>query len=117
MTMARNKKKNTKKIGNGLTSILSGSFLTKEKLSDLFAFFVYVAILLMVLISNTYLAEQRTREITQDARLLNDLQVKHLQLRSEIMQNSKQSVLAKRLAPTGIKETSDPLKRITTEKQ
>ena len=107
-------KKSDKRNGS-VKGVLNGSFLTKKTFSELFAFMFYVAVLLMVLITNTYLAEERTREIAKNAKELNDLQVEYIQLKSAIMQNSKQSVLATRLAPYGIKEPTEPLKRIPME--
>ena len=103
------------KKSSSFKDVLNGSFLTKRNFSELFAFMFYVAVLLMALITNTYLAEDRTHEIAKNAKELNDLQVKYIQLKSAITQNSKQSVLATRLAPYGIKETTEPLKRIPME--
>ena len=45
----------------------------------------------------------------------NDLQVEYVQVKSAIMEASKQSVLAKKLAGTGLKEATEPLKRIEVE--
>ena len=104
-----------KKKGGNVKNILSGNFLVKGDSGKLFSFIVYVAILLMALITNTYIAESRTRTKTANSKKINELQIESLQLKSAIMQNSKQSVLAKRLAPYGIKETTEPLKRITME--
>ena len=103
------------KKNSSFKDVLNGSFLTKRNFSELFAFMFYVAVLLMALITNTYLAEDRTHEIAKNAKELNDLQVEYIQLKSAITQNSKQSVLATRLAPYGIKETTEPLKRIPME--
>ena len=76
---------------------------------------VYVTVLLMLLIYNTYVAEERNREIAKNAKELNDLHVEYIQLKSSIMEASKQSVLARRLKDTGIKEPVEPLKRINIE--
>lgn len=109
----KNKAKKSKKGGQTVMSFLGGSFLVKEKFTKLFPFMVYVTILLMVIISNTYIAEERSREIAQSTRKLNDLQIEYIQLKSAIMQATKQSVLARELAETGIKESIEPLMRIS----
>ena len=104
-----------KKNNNGIKkvmNILGGSFLVSEKFAKQFPFMLYVTILLMVIISNTYIAEERNREIVQNSRLLNDLHVEYIQLKSSIMQASKQSVLARKLSSFGLKEPVEPLKRI-----
>lgn len=109
-------KKDKKKKGRkGLMSILGGKFLVREKFSKQFPFMVYITLLLMAIITNTYIAEGKIRELTQTTRILNDLQVEYVQVKSAIMEASKQSVLAKRLAGTGLKEVTEPLKRIEVE--
>ena len=104
-----NKKKRGKK---GAMTVLGGGFLVKEKFTKQFPFMVYITLLLMAIITNTYIAEERNRELTRTAKQLNDLQVKYVELQSAIMQASKQSVLAKKLAGTGMKEATEPMKRI-----
>ena len=96
-------------------SILGGKFLVKEKFSKQFPFMVYITVLLMAIITNTYIAEGKIRELTKTARKLNDLQVEYVQVKSAIMEASKQSVLAKKLSGTGLKEVTEPLKRIEVE--
>lgn len=93
-------------------NVLGGSFLIKESFIRQFPFVVTVTIMLMVLITNTYIAESRTREIADTTRRLNDLHVEYIQLKSEIMQASKQSVLSRNLSGMGIKALMEPIKRI-----
>ena len=104
-----------KKGKRGVMSILGGKFLVKEKFSKQFPFMVYITLLLMAIITNTYIAEEKSRELGQTTRKLNDLQVEYVQVKSAIMEASKQSVLAKKLAGTGLKEAVEPMKRIEIE--
>ena len=108
-------KEKRKKGKRGVMSILGGKFLVKEKFSKQFPFMVYITLLLMAIITNTYIAEGKIRELTKTAHRLNDLQVEYVQVKSSIMEASKQSVLAKKLASTGLKEVTEPLKRIEVE--
>ena len=108
----QNEKRSKKKWKKGAMSVLGGSILVKEKFTKQFPFMVYVTVLLMAIITNTYIAEERNRELTKATKRLNDLQVEYIQLKSAIMEASKQSVLAKRLSGTGLKEATEPLKRI-----
>lgn len=103
-------KKSTKKVA----SILGGNFLVKEKFSKQFPFIVLVTVLLMVIIGNTYIAEERTREIAKTAKEMGDLHVKYIQTKSAVMQASKQSVLSAKLKSTGLKESIEPIRRINT---
>ena len=103
-----------KNKGGKIITFLNGSFLLKEKFSKQFPFIVVVTVLLMVIIGNTYIAEERTREIAKTTKELNDLNVEYIQLKSAIMQASKQSVLSTKLRSTGLKESMEPIKRIST---
>ncbi len=115
MEQQKENKKKEKKKKKRVMSILGGKFLVKEELSKQFPFMVYVTILLMTIITNTYIAEARTRELAKTSKRLNDLQVEYVQVKSEIMEASKQSVLVKKLEGTGLKEAITPLKRIDIE--
>ena len=106
-------KKKKMKGKSGVMTVLGGNILVREKFTKQFPFMVYITVLLMAIITNTYIAEERNRELTQTTKRLNDLQVEYIQVRSAIMEASKQSVLAKKLASTGMKEVTEPLKRIT----
>ena len=98
-------------------NVLGGGFLIREKFSKQFPFMVYITLLLMAIITNTYIAEEKNRELTKTSKHLNDLQVEYVQLKSAIMDASKQSVLVKKLAGTGMKEATEPLKRINVNEQ
>ncbi len=111
--MSKKDKKEKKTSGvRRVMNILGGSFLVREQFTKQFPFMVYVTVLLMVIITNTYIAEDRNREIVKNTKLLNDLHVEYIQVKSSIMQASKQSVLAKKLSGIGLKDPVEPLKRI-----
>ncbi len=112
----KEKSKNKRRKKNAMT-VLRGGCLIKEKFSKQFPFMVYVTLLFMAIITNTYIAEERNRELTKTSKHLNDLQVEYVQLKSAIMDASKQSVLVKRLAGTGLKEATEPLKRINVNEE
>ena len=112
---SKSKGKTSGKGGKTLMNVFGGTYLVNRGIAKQFPFMVYVTILLMILITNTYVAEEKSREITQTTRRLTDLQVEYIQLKSSIMESSKQSVLARKLKGTGIKETIEPLKRINIE--
>ena len=116
MEEQKEKSKNKRRKKNAMT-VLGGGFLIKEKFSKQFPFMVYVTLLFMAIITNTYIAEERNRELTKTSKHLNDLQVEYVQLKSAIMDASKQSVLVKRLAGTGLKEATEPLKRINVNEE
>ena len=106
-------KKKIKKGSKRVMNVLGGTFLVREQFTKQFFFLAYVTILLMAIITNTYIAEERNRELIKANKRLNDLQVEYIQVKSAIMEASKQSVLVKRLEGTGLKEATEPLKRIS----
>ena len=112
MEEQKDKKEKSKKRKKGAMSVLGGGFLVREKLTKQFPFMVFITLLLMAIITNTYIAEEKNRELTKATKHLNDLQVEYIQVKSAIMEASKQSVLVKRLEGTGLKEATEPLKRI-----
>ena len=117
MSRKRRKQKKEKRTNSesGIQSVwnvLGGSFLVKENFVKQFPFMVTVTVLLMALITNTYIAESRTREITKANKQLSDLRAKYVELKANIMEASLQSELIKKLDGTGIKESLDPLIRI-----
>ena len=105
--------KKKKKGGKRVMNVLGGTFLVRENFAKQFFFLAYVTILLMAIITNTYIAEEKNRELIKANKRLNDLQVEYIQVKSAIMEASKQSVLVKRLEGTGLKEVTEPLKRIS----
>jgi hypothetical protein len=112
----KEKSQSKRKKKNAMT-VLGGGFLVREKFTKQFPFMVYITVLLMAIITNTYIAEERNRELTQTTKKLNDLQVEYIQVKSAIMEASKQSVLAKKLANVGLKEATEPLKRININEE
>lgn len=112
---AKETKKKRKKSKGGVMTILGGRFLVKESFTKQFPFIVFITLLLMTFITNTYIAEAKNRELNDTAKTLNDLQVEYIQVRSAIMEASKQSVLTKKLTSTGLKQAIEPLKRINTD--
>lgn len=116
MSKKEKKEKSTSGVRK-VMNILGGSFLVREQFTKQFPFMVYVTVLLMVIITNTYIAEERNRDIVKNTRLLNDLHVEYIQVKSSIMQASKQSVLAKKLGGIGINDPVEPLKRININEE
>ena len=106
------KKSNDSNSVKKVMNVLGGSFLVRENFVKQFPFMVTITVLLMVLITNTYIAESRTREIADANKQLSDLRAKYVELRANIMEASLQSALIKKLDGTDIKESLDPLIRI-----
>lgn len=108
--------KNRAWIGK-LSFVMSGDVFSKESFVKLFPFVLYIVLLLMIYITNVYVAEDMSREISRYNRLSEERYVEYIYLKSEITALTKQSNLAKMLKSTGIKESVDPFKKIVVEKE
>ncbi|MDR3714996.1 MAG: FtsL-like putative cell division protein [Puia sp.] len=77
------------------------------------SFFLFLAGLGVVYIYNGHYAEKTIRDIGKTSRELKEMQYEYKTLRSEVMFRSKQSELAKAVAPFGLKELTTPPVMIT----
>lgn len=102
-------------FGRFMADVMGGTFLSKDSVIQLFPFILYVVFLLMLNITNTYIAEDMSREVARLERQAEELHVEYIYLRSEVTKLTKQSNLAKILKDRGIKESVDPLKKIVIE--
>ena len=104
MTMKK-ERKNKASGRNTIMSILGGSFLTREDFSKIFPFLVYLTILLMLIITNAYIAESTSRAIKNNSNRLRDLRVEYIYAKSAYTQESTQTILIDKLAGEGLKES------------
>lgn len=103
--MKRERRKNPSKGSRTIMSILGGSFLTKEDFSKMFPFLVYLTVLLMLIITNAYVAESTSRSIKRNTLKLRDLRVEYIYAKSAFTRESTQKILIEKLAGDGIKES------------
>lgn len=99
------------------TDVMGGAMFSKESVVRLFPFILYVVFLLMLYITNTYIAEDMSREISRLKRQAEDRHVEYIYLKSEITTITQQSNLVRLLEKKGIKESVTPLRKIVVEKE
>ncbi len=102
-----------KRRGSFFNNYLGGDVFSKKTVIKQLPFVLYVVFLLMLYITNTYIAEDINREVLTKTKHLEDLHVEYIYNKSEIIRMTKQSELAKVLKDKGIKESVEPLKKIT----
>ena len=71
-------------------------------------FFLFLAALAVIYIYNGHYADKVVRDINRTSKELKELQYEYKTLKSEVMFRSKQSELAKAVAPFGLKELTAP---------
>jgi ABC-type transport system involved in cytochrome bd biosynthesis fused ATPase/permease subunit len=95
-------------VGGAVQNVLGGSFLTKERAVRLLPFFLFLTLLAMFYIANTYYAEKTERDIQALRKSLKELRYEYITTKSEMMNQSQQSEVAKRLKNINIKESRVP---------
>ena len=100
------------RLDKSLQSILGGSFLARNKALKMLPFLLFLTLLALIYISNIYIAEKKNRKIEEINNELKELRYEYITTKSDLMYLSKQSQLAKKLAPTGIKESRVPPEKI-----
>ncbi len=103
-----NKKEAGKETRISLKGLLSHEWIVKN-----ISFFLFLAALGVVYIYNGHYAEKTIRDIGRTSKELKEMQYEYKTLRSEVMFRSKQSELAKAVAPFGLKELTAPPVMIT----
>jgi hypothetical protein len=69
---------------------------------------LYIAVVLIFYIGNTHYAERTVRHIDKTKTEVEDLRADYTTLKADLMFASKQSEVAKKAAPLGIEESSQP---------
>lgn len=95
-------------LGKSFVSILDGSFLTRDNLLKQIPFFLYITLLGILYIANSYNAEKTIIDISTTKKQLEELRYEYITAKSNIMFQSKQSEIAYRLASSEIKESTVP---------
>lgn len=73
-----------------------------------FRFFLFLSLLGIVYIFNGHYSVKTARSITKVSRELRNMEFEYKSLKSQVLFESKQSQLAKAVAPFGLKELSQP---------
>jgi hypothetical protein len=69
---------------------------------------LFVVLLSLIYISNTHYAEKTTRQIDRAQSEVEDLRADYTTLKSDVMFASKQSEVARRVKPLGLRESLTP---------
>ncbi|MGN7721031.1 FtsL-like putative cell division protein [Chitinophaga sp. 22620] len=75
-------------------------------------FLLFLAVIALVYIANSHLAEKKVRRINKLSREIKELKWEYLSVKSELMFRSKLSEVSKAVEPLGLKELSTPPQRI-----
>lgn len=101
----------------GVKSILTGSFLSKDKVVEGLPFIFFLSFLAIIYIANGYQAEKLIRRIYKTNNELKELRSEYITTKSDLMYISKQSQLARATYELGLKELTSPPKKIELSKE
>jgi len=90
----------------------------RDQVVQLMPFILFVSVLILFYIANSYTAERTIRHIDKIKKELKENRAEFISVKSEMMYRSKQSAVARAVEPLQLKESTDPPKKIvvTTEK-
>jgi hypothetical protein len=91
-----------------LSSIIDGSFLTRNWVLRMLPFIMFLVFLAILYIGNQYAALRRVKEAEVIAKELKELRNEHISTKSELMYQKRISEIAKKLEAEGIKESYTP---------
>jgi hypothetical protein len=91
--------------------------LDRNQLVHSMPFILFVTVLIMFYIGNSYDAESTIRKIDKIKVELNEKRAEFISTRSEVMFRSKPSEVAKAVEPMQIKEPLEPPKRIVVQQE
>ena len=102
-------------VGKSIYGILGGTFLAGKKTRKLFPFIFYIAFLAILYIANTYIAERKIRKMDEIRGELKELRFEYINTKSDLMSQTKQSSITKKLANEGLKESVTPPNKLIVE--
>jgi len=80
-------------------------------------FILFLALLALIYIANSHMAEKKIRRINQLGREIKELKWEYLNVKSELMFRSKMSEVSKGVEPLGLKELIAPPHKIELKKK
>ncbi|MEI7896115.1 MAG: FtsL-like putative cell division protein [bacterium] len=100
-----------RKSGKGRRAVqdfLGGDYLSKEWVTGNLLFILYVALLAMIYIANTYYTEKKFKSIERTKTELKELRYEYITTKSILMFQGRQSEISKRAIIQGLKEAKMP---------
>lgn len=100
------------KITKSVADVFSGNFLTRENTVKQLPFILFLCLMAMGYIANSYYAEQTVRDINKITNEIKENRSEYITTKSDLMYLSKQSEVAKAVEGIGLKESVVPPKKI-----
>lgn len=99
-------------VTRNVGSVLTGAFLSKERAVQALPFIFFLTFAALCYIANGYYAESQIRKENTLTNELKELHSEYIISKSNLSDLSKQSEVAKRIEPFGVKESVEPPHKI-----
>ncbi len=110
---ASKKKRSTKSARKFLRFMHVFGIFNRNQVVKMMPFILFLTVLILFYIGNSYYAERTVREINDVKNDLKEKRAEFISTSSELMFRTKQSEVAKAILPMEIKESVEPQKKIT----
>jgi hypothetical protein len=110
---APKKKRSTKTARKFLKIMHVFGIFNRNQVVKMMPFILFLTVLILFYIGNSYYAERTIREINTVKNDLKEKRAEFISTSSELMFRTKQSEVAKAIQPMSIKESVEPQKKIT----
>ncbi len=101
-------KKKPHKVRKAIQEFLGGDYLSKETVAGNIGYILFLGLLAMVYIANTYNTEKMFKSIDRTNRELKELRYQYITTKSMLMFQGRQSEISKRAIGLGLKESKIP---------
>ena len=100
--------KKANKTRKAVQEFLGGDYLSKEWVTGNLTYILYVALLAMIYIANTYYTEKKFKSIERTKSELKELRYEYITTKSVLMFQGRQSEISKRAVILGLREAKMP---------
>jgi hypothetical protein len=100
--------KKPNKTRRAVQDFLGGDYLSKEWVTGNLSYILYVALLAMIYIANTYYTEKKFKSIERTKNELKELRYEYITTKSILMFQGRQSEISKRAVIQGLREAKMP---------
>lgn len=100
--------KKIRKTRKALQEFLGGDYLSREWVTGNLSYILYVALLAMIYIANTYYSEKKFKSIERTKSELKELRYEYITTKSILMFRGRQSEISKQAITQGLREAKMP---------
>jgi len=102
---------------NFITILFSGEWVSRERAMEWLPYFLFLALLALIYISDRHYAGDMARDIDKGAAELKEMRWEYITAKAELMQLSQQSEVAKRAQVLELQESVTPPVKIKVSKE